>query len=181
MTQQKLKVKRRLVDIVEDFRKLLITIHDNEGEVETALIRELDECEEAFESKVENCLLMVEEFKHQAEAYKKRSKALSDHSKAMDNRAKRLRDLIRDSMIQLNIHKMSTPSFPTVYLKETERLDIVDLQKVIDLFEHDEAVIQWQDPKVSKTALKVHLKDPKTVEEVGDAVKTSKTISVIVR
>lgn len=181
MIQQKLRFKRRLVDIVEDFRQLLITIHDNDGEVEDKLLKELNECEEAFEAKVENCLLMVEEFKHQAEAYKKRAKALGDHSKALDNRADRLRELVKASMIQLEIHKMRTPSFPSIYIKESERLDIIDPNTVIDMFENDEEVVQYQEPKISKMALKRHLKDAEVMEKLSKAINIAKTLSLVVR
>lgn len=181
MQQQKLRLNRRLIDIVEDFRQLLITIGDNDGEVEDKLLKELNECEEAFESKVENCLLMVEEFKHQAEAYKKRAKALNDHSKAMANRAERLRNLVRDGMVQLNIHRMRTASFPTVYLQKAQSLDIVDPYYIIDLFEKDEDVIQFQDPKINKSALKNRLKDPKHAEAIGEAVGWVESTSLVVR
>lgn len=182
MIQQNLKLRRRLVDIVEDFRQLLLTIGDNDGEIEGYLLKELDDCEEAFETKVDSCLMVSEEFSYQAEMYKKRAKALADHAKAMQNRADRLRELVREGMIQLNIQKMKTPNFSSVYLKTSERMDIKDPNAIADVFDGNEAIVQYPDPKISKTELKRAIyADANAYESVAKALDFVKTVSLVVR
>lgn len=173
--------KRRLVDIVEDFRQLLLTIHDEGGVVEGELLDELEDCEEAFEAKVENCLLMSEEFSAQAEMYDRRAKALKEHSRSMAKRSTRLKEMVRAGMISLEIQKLRTPSFPAVYLRKTRKLEITNPDKVADHCAENEDVVRWK-YDILKTGLSKLIKeDLKTQKELADSVRTVESVSLVVK
>jgi hypothetical protein len=149
--------KRTLLDIVEDFRQLMLTIGDNDGELTDALMLDLDECEAEFSQKVDRVLFVAEEFFGSAEAYKRRAKALTEHSKALENKGQRLREYVHAAMAQLNIQKLSTETFPSIYRRVNIGTRILNEEKFLELYGEDEALVVWV-PKIYLEPVKKILK-----------------------
>lgn len=111
--------KRSLHDLVEEYREFLWHIEDNDGVIEEAWFKQLDQLDVAFTEKVDRCLWVAEEFEAQAEQYKRRADALAQHAKALKARGKRLKDNVKLSMDKLGLKKLSTETYPAVRIQKS--------------------------------------------------------------
>lgn len=174
--------KRTLIDIVEDYRQLLLTIGENDGEVTDALMVELDDCGAEFSQKIDRVLFVAEEFFAAADGYKKRAKALADHSKSLESQGQRLRQYAHMSMRALNIQKLSTPSFPSIYRRSNVGTRVTHEEQFLELYGEDKTFVEWV-PKIYLEPIKKVLKGIAPDEEhpMKKVATLTETESLIVR
>lgn len=131
--------------------KMLALVDEETGEI-------LDE--EAFqnlamdkEAKVENMALWVLDLKDEAEQIEAEIKRLQDRKKAAIRKAESLKNYLQTILVG---QKMRTP-FVSVSFRNNESVDISDEDSVIEWAQfnnHDQEVLKYQKPEISKTALK---------------------------
>lgn len=175
------KKKRTLYNIVADYEQLLFTIEENEGVVEDELIGELANHECAFEQKVDRVLMMHEMFEGQATRLKQRADRLAAHAKVLQNRSDRLKELVRLSMIQLDVRKMTTDHFPSIYLMDTESVGIKDEKKLLEEFGDPSIGCVSYPPKISKAEVKKLLRAFDQDHVIHQCAELQKKTALVVR
>lgn len=174
--------KRTLVDIVQEYEGLLNHIEENAGEVEDALLEELNNCDAALADKVDKVLFVRDKFEAQASMYKDRGKRLVQHAKSLQNRADKLHELVRTSLIQLGVRKLSTESYPMIFLRDTKGIEIPKEGLFISTFagDADKAFIEYT-AKIRTQRIKEWLKEGHTLEELNGLVVQTKKLSLTVK
>jgi hypothetical protein len=103
--------KQTLSEIIEQFRKVIHSIDDLEGEVTPELEEELTACEDQLTDKVDRCLWVAREAEAQAGVWAERAKTFADRAKVLKNQAARLEDYVLWAMTTAKVDKLKTLNF----------------------------------------------------------------------
>lgn len=121
-TEQK---KRTLSEIVEEFRRVLHTLDDAEGEVLPELEDELRNCEDSLVDKVDRCLWVAKEAEAQARVWADRAKMFTERAKVLNSQADRLEDYVLWAMTTVHVDKLETQNFMVAVQKSPDSV-VVD-------------------------------------------------------
>lgn len=125
---------------------------------ETGEIRDYEAFEElqmAREEKIDNTAKWIIELEAEAKMVKERADELAKRAQSAKKKAERLREFLQE---YLQGEKRKTADY-TIGYRRTESVEITDEDRAIAwLMEHDEDALTYQQPKISKTAVKELLK-----------------------
>lgn len=130
---------------------------------ETGEIRDFEAFEElqmAREEKIDNTAKWIIELEAEAKMVKERADELAERARAAKKKAERLREFLQE---YLQGEKRKTADY-TIGYRRTEAVEITDEDRAVAwLMEHDEDALTYQQPKISKTAVKEILKSGREV------------------
>lgn len=115
----------KLYEIKEAYMTLDRFIEDNELSRED-FKQALDEIEGTLEEKIENYVKYMKNVQGEAEVFKAEEKRMADRRKALENKADRLKEVIDETLKELNIHEMKTTLFSLKYQKNREAVNVID-------------------------------------------------------
>jgi len=112
MEAVKLEQKSKtLTEIIEDFRKVLHSIDDLDGEVTPELEEQLTAAEGTLKDKVERCLWVSKEALAQAEVYVERARVLEDRARVLKAQKARLEQYVLGALLSLDVRRVETDHF----------------------------------------------------------------------
>ena len=167
-------VKRRsLIDIVADFRSVLLAIDAEDGEVTDALFAELQQAEGDLTNKIDRCLWVGDEAAGRARMFRERAKALTEQARILEAQQDRLRDYVKAAMTLANVKKLETENYASVLIKSSSAsVDIEEPDVFAKVHKDDVDLVHWE-PKIDKKAIGDRLKAGIAVE--GAKLITDKT------
>ena len=125
---------------------------------ETGEIRDFEAFEElqmAREEKIDNTAKWIIELEAEAKMVKERADELTERARATKKKAERLREFLQE---YLQGEKRKTADY-TIGYRRTESVEITDEDRAVAwLMEHRDDALTYQQPKISKTAVKELLK-----------------------
>lgn len=125
---------------------------------ETGEIRDYEAFEElqmAREEKIDNTAKWIIELEAEAKMVKERADELTERARATKKKAERLREFLQE---YLQGEKRKTADY-TIGYRRTEAVEITDEDRAVAwLMEHRDDALTYQQPKISKTAVKELLK-----------------------
>ena len=125
---------------------------------ETGEIRDFEAFEElqmAREEKIDNTAKWIIDLEAEAKMVKERADELTERARAAKKKAERLREFLQE---YLQGEKRKTADY-TIGYRRTEAVEITDEDRAIAwLMEHRDDALTYQQPKISKTAVKELLK-----------------------
>lgn len=130
---------------------------------ETGEIRDFEAFEElqmAREEKIDNTAKWIIDLEAEAKMVKERADELTERAQATKKKAERLREFLQE---YLQGEKRKTADY-TIGYRRTEAVEITDEDGAIAwLMEHRDDALTYQQPKISKTAVKELLKSGEEV------------------
>ena len=125
---------------------------------ETGEIRDYEAFEElqmAREEKIDNTAKWIIDLEAEAKMVKERADELTKRAQATKKKAERLREFLQE---YLQGEKRKTADY-TIGYRRTEAVEITDEDRAVAwLMEHRDDALTYQQPKISKTAVKELLK-----------------------
>ena len=125
---------------------------------ETGEIRDYEAFEElqmAREEKIDNTAKWIIDLEAEAKMVKERADELTERARAAKKKAERLREFLQE---YLQGEKRKTADY-TIGYRRTEAVEITDEDRAVAwLMEHRDDALTYQQPKISKTAVKELLK-----------------------
>ena len=125
---------------------------------ETGEIRDFEAFEElqmAREEKIDNTAKWIIELEAEAKMVKERADELTKRAQATKKKAERLREFLQEYLAG---EKRKTADY-TIGYRRTEAVEITDEDRAVAwLMEHRDDALTYQQPKISKTAVKELLK-----------------------
>ena len=165
--------KRSLMDIVADFRQVLLAIDAEDGEVTDALFAELQQAEGDLTQKIDRCLWVGDEAAGRARMFRERAKALTEQARILEAQQDRLRDYVKAAMTLANVKKLETENYASVLIKSSSAsVDIEEPDVFAKVHKDDVDLVHWE-PKIDKKAIGDRLKAGIAVE--GAKLITDKT------
>lgn len=120
------------------------------------------ECE--FDITAEATALHIKNLDAKAEAIKKEKQKLEQRQKSTENKAERLRKYLIESMQKMNLKKVETARAVITTRNNAESVYISDEKQATNwAIEHDDSLLSYQKPKISKTAVKNAIKAGKEI------------------
>lgn len=120
------------------------------------------ECE--FNVSAEALALHIKNLDAKAEAIKKEKQKLEQRQKSTENKAKRLRKYLNESMQKMNLKKVETARVVVTTRNNAESVVITEEGLCTEwAMEHDDSLLSYQKPKISKTAVKNAIKAGKEI------------------
>lgn len=114
----------------------------------------------AREEKIDNMAKWIIELEAEAKMVKERADELTERARATKKKAERLREFLQE---YLQGEKRKTADY-TIGYRRTEAVEITDEDRAIAwLMEYGEDALTYQQPKISKTAVKEILKSGKEI------------------
>ena len=130
---------------------------------ETGEIRDYEAFEElqmAREDKIDNTAKWIIELEAEAKMVKERADELAKRAQSAKKKAERLREFLQE---YLQGEKRKTADY-TIGYRRTEAVEITDEDRAIAwLMDNDEDALTYQNPKISKTAVKEILKSGREI------------------
>lgn len=125
---------------------------------ETGEIRDYEAFEElqmAREEKIDNTAKWIIDLEAEAKMVKERADELTERARATKKKAERLREFLQEYLAG---EKRKTADY-TIGYRRTEAVEITDEDRAVAwLMEHRDDALTYQQPKISKTAVKELLK-----------------------
>ena len=150
--------KRSLMDIVADFRQVLLAIDAEDGEVTDQLFAELTQAEGDLTQKIDRCLWVGDEAESRAKMFRERAKALTEHARILEGQQERLREYVKTAMTLANVKKLETQNYASVLVKKNPAsVDIEEPAAFIAAHKDDAELVAWE-PKINKRAVSDRLK-----------------------
>ena len=130
---------------------------------ETGELKDYEAFEElsmAREEKIDNMAKWVLDLEAEAKVVKERADELAKRAQSAKKKAERLKEYLQEYLAG---EKRKTADY-TIGYRRTESVEITDEDRAIAwLMEHDEDALTYQQPKISKTAVKEILKSGREV------------------
>jgi hypothetical protein len=133
--------KQTLSEIIEQFRKVIHSIDDLEGEVTPELEEELTACEDQLTDKVDRCLWVAREAEAQAGVWAERAKTFADRAKVLKNQAARLEDYVLWAMTTAKVDKLKTLNFTASVAQNPLSVTVEDEAKFVEYYLKEGAYI----------------------------------------
>lgn len=151
--------KKTLVEIALELREVLWDVDGAEGILDEELEAALDGAEAALEAKVDNCLLLAQEFDGMAAVHQERADIQAERAGTLANQAKRLREYIRRSLELAGVMKCPTENFPKVRLQKGRASTKVNPLEFIPWANREGEIdlLRVRDPEPDKKAIKERL------------------------
>ena len=119
-----------------------------------------DELQMAREDKIDNTAKWIIELEAEAKMVKERADELAKRAQSAKKKAERLREFLQE---YLQGEKRKTADY-TIGYRRTEAVEITDEDRAIAwLMDNDEDALTYQNPKISKTAVKEILKSGREI------------------
>lgn len=141
----------RLYDLTEQYETLLEMLESDADN--DALKLMLDGLEGKIEDKIDNCLCLRNARRAEAKAIKEEAQRLAQRAQQCENEAKRLEDLVEDSLIRLGVEKIKTMRFTAWMQNNPESVEVVEQTHIPSEF--------WRqsEPVLDKAMIKERLKE----------------------
>jgi hypothetical protein len=133
--------KQTLSEIIEQFRKVIHSIDDLEGEVTPELEEALTACEDQLTDKVDRCLWVAREAEAQAGVWAERAKTFADRAKVLKNQAARLEDYVLWAMTTAKVDKLKTLNFTASVAQNPLSVTVEDEAKFVEYYLKEGAYI----------------------------------------
>ena len=138
----------------------------------------IDGINEEFEQKAGDIAAYIKNLKSDAEQLKKEEQALKSRREAKENAAKHIQEYLLEEMRKANKLKIDTPQALISIRNNAESVSIEDESKFIEWAkEHNDELLKYKEPEISKTAIKAALKAGKEIP----FAELKKTQSVIIK
>jgi hypothetical protein len=144
-----------LYNITNEQKALLAKIEANEGELTPEILERIEITEELFHSKAADYGYVIKTFEDTSSVIDKEIKRLQELKKKADNNAERLKQRIKDAMIQFGYEKVETPTI-TLSFRKSESVEITDESLISNEYMRFKS-------EPDKTEIKKALKEGKSV------------------
>ena len=159
----------KLYEIKEAYITLDHLIEDNELSRED-FKQALDEIEGTLEEKIENYVKYMKNVQGEAEVFKAEEKRMADRRKALENKADRLKEVIDETLRELNIEDIKAGIFSIKYQKNREAVNVIDTSLIPVNY------VISTDIKVDKSAILQDIKNG--VEVPGVEITQSESLRI---
>lgn len=124
----------------------------------------LESIEGEFDITAEALALHIKNLDAKAEAIKKEKQKLEQRQKSTENKAERLRKYLIESMQKMNLKKVETARVVVTTRNNAESVAITEESLFKEwAMEHDDSLLNYQKPTISKTAVKNAIKDGQAI------------------
>ena len=158
----------RLYDIKQEYEDVLERAIDPEtGEINEALMAELEQLEDSLYEKIDNIGAMIKNLKAEADAEREEAKKLTARARTAENAVERLKGLLA--------YCLDGKSYKTtraaISFRRSKAVEVTDLSLI------PEEYLKFKDPEPDKKAIKEALEDGEIIE----GARIVENLSTIIR
>jgi hypothetical protein len=118
--------KATLLEIMDNYRRILFEIDDAEGVLEDGLEEALTAAEGALTDKVDRVLWVAAEAAKNAELYKERAQALADRGKRLAKESERLKEYVHGTLLTLRVKRLETAHYVATVADSPPSLGVLE-------------------------------------------------------
>jgi hypothetical protein len=118
--------KATLLEIMDNYRRILFEIDDAEGVLEDGLEEALTAAEGALTDKVDRVLWVAAEAAKNAELYKERAQALADRGKRLAKESERLKEYVHGTLLTLGVKRLETAHYVATVADSPPSLGVLE-------------------------------------------------------
>lgn len=151
-------------NFVDDDGNIIKDIAQYKEDMLQAWFDTLEGVEGEFDISVEATALYIKQLNAKAEAIKKEKQKLEQRQKSSENKAKRLTKYLLECMQKTNRKKVETARVVVTTRNNAESVYISDEKQATNwAMEHDDSLLNYPKPTISKTAVKNAIKDGRDI------------------
>jgi len=120
----------KLYELTDAYRAAFAEIEAADGEVTYEMETRLDDLDDAWQEKCQNCGKMYRNLCAEADALKAEERRLYDRRKGLERQAERLKNYVHHQMIMMGERSMKTPLFTFSIRKGRPVVNVTDLAHV---------------------------------------------------